>query len=407
MKDFFTYYEILEVEETADLEGIKRAYRSKALQYHPDRVPDHLKKRGEEIFKRISEAYEVLSDPRKRKQYDEELKNLKTDQPFNQTDSSENPVLEVDKTRFEFKDVAWGTTVSDSILVSNAGGGVLTGTIKSVCGWIVFSEDVIDTPYVQEIKITIDTTILLANQQYREEIEIQTNGGDKTVYVDFSTAPRSSMDTVIFLARSIVSKRWFMPLFYTISLMFVSSLFLFLGDLISNCGRSPRERIGMASLETRQEIEEAPRKFPPKSGNVWGDWHESVPQTAESKPPVEDIAVYQTLFNKRGPVGYAPVVTERRDAAGNVSERRVEYLRKEKMESILADNEEQKIYYPATGAFYPIDKSRYPEFYKKCDLDGDGVITLYELGETQEKFSKITAKYPEGDVDSIVREFVK
>lgn len=65
MKD---YYAILGVSRDADLETIKRAYRRLALQYHPDRNPGD--KEAEERFKQISEAYEVLSDPEKRRQYD-------------------------------------------------------------------------------------------------------------------------------------------------------------------------------------------------------------------------------------------------------------------------------------------------------------------------------------------------
>jgi len=62
------YYKTLGVEKTASSEDIKKAYRKLALKYHPDKNPDN--KEAEEHFKKISEAYAVLSDPEKRKQYD-------------------------------------------------------------------------------------------------------------------------------------------------------------------------------------------------------------------------------------------------------------------------------------------------------------------------------------------------
>lgn len=62
------YYEILSVERTADAEEIKRAYRRMAMKYHPDRNPGDAE--AEARFKECSEAYEVLSDPKKRELYD-------------------------------------------------------------------------------------------------------------------------------------------------------------------------------------------------------------------------------------------------------------------------------------------------------------------------------------------------
>lgn len=62
------YYAILGLSRDADIETVKRTYRRLALQYHPDRNPGN--KEAEERFKEISEAYEVLSDPEKRRQYD-------------------------------------------------------------------------------------------------------------------------------------------------------------------------------------------------------------------------------------------------------------------------------------------------------------------------------------------------
>ena len=63
------YYEVLEVEKTASAEEIKKAYRKKAIQYHPDKNPGD--KVAEEKFKEAAEAYDVLSNPDKRARYDQ------------------------------------------------------------------------------------------------------------------------------------------------------------------------------------------------------------------------------------------------------------------------------------------------------------------------------------------------
>ncbi len=63
------YYEILELSRSATQEEIKKAYRKNALKYHPDRNPGD--SAAEKKFKEISEAYEVLSDEKKRQIYDQ------------------------------------------------------------------------------------------------------------------------------------------------------------------------------------------------------------------------------------------------------------------------------------------------------------------------------------------------
>ena len=64
------YYEVLGVNKNATDEELKKAYRKLAKQYHPDANPDN-KEEAEKKFKEVNEAYETLSNPQKRKMYDQ------------------------------------------------------------------------------------------------------------------------------------------------------------------------------------------------------------------------------------------------------------------------------------------------------------------------------------------------
>ena len=68
-----THYDVLKVYQTTSSNSINKAYRELSKLIHPDRIPKHLEKHKDsfqEFQKRINEAYEVLSDPEKKGEYD-------------------------------------------------------------------------------------------------------------------------------------------------------------------------------------------------------------------------------------------------------------------------------------------------------------------------------------------------
>ena len=69
------YYEILEIDKNASQEIIEKAYKTLVKKYHPDLQNNSEKNNYEEIIKKINEAYEILSNSEKRKNYDLNLKN--------------------------------------------------------------------------------------------------------------------------------------------------------------------------------------------------------------------------------------------------------------------------------------------------------------------------------------------
>ena len=80
-----THYEVLGVKEKATQQEIKVAYRKLALKYHPDKNASDL--HAENKFKEVAEAYAVLSDQEKRKEYDEKKNGCRTQSKNNDTNT--------------------------------------------------------------------------------------------------------------------------------------------------------------------------------------------------------------------------------------------------------------------------------------------------------------------------------
>lgn len=82
-------YGVLGVSQSASKEEIQGAYRSLAKKYHPDLNPGNAE--AEHQFKKINEAYEVLKDPQKRKEYDQKQGTVKAGQTHSSTKTKPSP----------------------------------------------------------------------------------------------------------------------------------------------------------------------------------------------------------------------------------------------------------------------------------------------------------------------------
>ena len=85
--EFIDYYKVLGVDKSASQEDIKKAYRKLARKHHPDLNPND--KEAHKKFQQVNEANEVLSDPEKRKKYDQYGKDWQHAEQFEQARQSQ------------------------------------------------------------------------------------------------------------------------------------------------------------------------------------------------------------------------------------------------------------------------------------------------------------------------------
>ena len=146
-------YEILGVERGSSPEQIKKAYRTLAMKYHPDRNPNDTE--AEEMFKKVNEAYSVLGDEQKRKEYDlygseqERMRQERSQYGYGQNSAQQQYTYYYQESPFEqwFRENQnrdWteqyeNTTRSYRRRTKGAGvGAIISGALMAVAGFIFF-----------------------------------------------------------------------------------------------------------------------------------------------------------------------------------------------------------------------------------------------------------------------------
>jgi curved DNA-binding protein len=162
------YYEVLGLQKGASSDAIKKAYRKLAVKYHPDKNQGD--KGAEEKFKEINEAYAVLSDPEKKKQYDQ-FGSAGFHQRFSQED-----IFRGFDVGDLFKDQGFGT---DDIFSRIFGGGFRTGGFGFGGGRARKGED-----YTMELPVTFreayeggEKRIAFMRDNRREELSVKIPAG--------------------------------------------------------------------------------------------------------------------------------------------------------------------------------------------------------------------------------------
>jgi curved DNA-binding protein len=166
--DYKDYYKILGVERKASEDEIRKAYRKLAKQYHPDYNPDN--KQAEERFKEINEAYEVLSDAKKRSTYD----RLGSD--YSQWQRRGNPG---DFNWGQYGGAPGGTRVNvnmDDLNDMFGGGGGFSDFFQTIFGGMGGARPQ-SQGYQQELEITLEEAYKGTTRR------IQTDGKEKTVRI--------------------------------------------------------------------------------------------------------------------------------------------------------------------------------------------------------------------------------
>lgn len=191
------YYEILQVHPSAELEVIQAAYRKLVQKYHPDINKDPA---AGERMKKINIAYEALSDPEKRRQYDSEWFRK-----GNMTGKSALPKPKpvVDPEYISFKDVEPGKTQTASFVIRNTGGPYAKMFVPNPNSWvkIVRGFSLTDSDELP-VQVEIEATGENWDKTYSEIIRVRLDEAETQVRVELQTKPAPVREKAKVRARS-------------------------------------------------------------------------------------------------------------------------------------------------------------------------------------------------------------
>ncbi|MBN1376021.1 MAG: J domain-containing protein [Dehalococcoidia bacterium] len=181
MADFEDYYEVLQVHPLAEPEVIQKAYTALANKYHPDKNPSAA---AAAKMRKINSAYDVLKDPEKRRQYDDDWKskNQAPRPPVNKP----KPAVEPDS--IQFSNVKPNVIQHASFIIRNAGGAYKKIWFSNPASWVkVTTYASLSESDELPLKVEIEAAGDERNRDYVEFIKVRLDDEETRLRVGLST----------------------------------------------------------------------------------------------------------------------------------------------------------------------------------------------------------------------------
>ncbi len=203
------YYEILGISERASDQEIEQSYKKQFNLWNSRASVTGFRDFASPAKNLLLEARNTLLDDNKRREYNQKLKekDLKDEIIAPPPSIVVLPILKVNELNLSFKNVSIGSCQSKTIEINNAGGGILTGTIKTNAKWLKVSQNKIDrSQRRQNITITVDASDQKLGFRDSGIVEIQSNAGTVRIDVDFSIeTPTERVDKLTKISTGITS----------------------------------------------------------------------------------------------------------------------------------------------------------------------------------------------------------